>query len=108
ITGDSASHHLLDHPRDVPWRTAVGVGVLTFLILLQAGGGGDVLSVFLHVPLEGLNAVLRVLCVVLPVVAALTAYRFMADLKERDVHASAKPRWVTLRRTSSGGFEESS
>ncbi|MDQ2817571.1 MAG: cytochrome bc complex cytochrome b subunit [Candidatus Eremiobacteraeota bacterium] len=106
ITRDCTAHNLLDHPRDAPARTAAGVAVLTFLILLQIGGGGDVVSTFLHVPLEGLNAVLRVLCVVLPVLTGFTAYRFMLDLSRRDVHAAADPRWVTLRRTQSGGFDE--
>ena len=34
VTGDRLEHHLLDSPRERPVRTAIGVGVLTFYIVL--------------------------------------------------------------------------
>ena len=32
LTGDTASHHLLQRPRDVPVRTSLGAMALTFYV----------------------------------------------------------------------------
>src|SRR5262249_29921489 len=45
VTHDHAEHHLLDRPRDRPVRTAIGVGVLAFYVVLLIAGGQDLLAV---------------------------------------------------------------
>ena len=43
FTKDHAEHHVLDRPRDRPLRTAIGVGVLAFYLVLLGAASGDVL-----------------------------------------------------------------
>src|SRR5205807_2332620 len=44
FTDDHLEHHLLDSPRDRPVRTAIGVGVLTFYIVLVVAGAQDIIA----------------------------------------------------------------
>ncbi|MCU1691719.1 MAG: Cytochrome b/b6 domain, partial [Frankiales bacterium] len=44
FTGDRAYHNLLDRPRDVPVRTAIGAMSITFYVVLLLSGGNDVLA----------------------------------------------------------------
>ena len=50
FTRDRAEHNLLDRPRDRPVRTAIGVGVLTFYIVLFVAGSQDVIAQHLAAP----------------------------------------------------------
>jgi ubiquinol-cytochrome c reductase cytochrome b subunit len=44
ITGDKREHHLLDRPRNVPNRTALGVMSLTFMLVALINGGNDIIA----------------------------------------------------------------
>ena len=44
FTKDRDEHHLLDRPRDRPVRTAIGVGVLSFYVVLLLAGGAFTMS----------------------------------------------------------------
>ncbi|MDQ2678183.1 MAG: ubiquinol-cytochrome c reductase cytochrome b subunit, partial [Actinomycetota bacterium] len=44
VTGDRDAHHLLDRPRDVPLRTAIGAASFVFFGVLFLAGSNDVLS----------------------------------------------------------------
>jgi ubiquinol-cytochrome c reductase cytochrome b subunit len=81
---EKVHHHLLDRPRDAPGRTAYGVFALTLLGLLTAAGGNDVVARALHAPVETVNGVLQVLCLVLPPLAALVAYRVCVRRREAE------------------------
>ena len=61
-------HHLLDRPRDRPVRTAIGVGVLTFYIVLLVAGGQDIIAQEVRAPITRVSTVLQILCVTLPFV----------------------------------------
>jgi len=41
FTGDQAFHNLLDRPRDAPVRTGIGVGMVTFVVLIFFAGASD-------------------------------------------------------------------
>jgi quinol---cytochrome-c reductase cytochrome b subunit len=41
FTGDQAFHNLLDRPRDAPVRTGIGVGMITFVVLVFFAGASD-------------------------------------------------------------------
>src|SRR5439155_7727680 len=41
VTGDREVHNLLDRPRDVPWRTAIGSGLLTMVLVTLLAGSAD-------------------------------------------------------------------
>src|SRR4029079_2253261 len=47
FTGDRAPHNVLDRPRDAPFRTAFGLGFLTWVVLVFFAGSSDRLFVFL-------------------------------------------------------------
>jgi len=41
FTGDQAFHNLLDRPRDAPVRTGIGIGVVTWVVLIFFAGASD-------------------------------------------------------------------
>ncbi len=81
FTGDHAVHHLLDRPRDRPTRTAIGVGVLTFYLVLFVAGSQDIIAQKLNWPIERVLWTLRVLLIALPIVTASISYRLASDLR---------------------------
>jgi ubiquinol-cytochrome c reductase cytochrome b subunit len=105
ITGDREEHNLLNFPRDVPWRTAFGVAVLTFMTVLTVAGGNDLIATFFGVSVETMTVVLRVAVLVLPAVAFGVTYYLMRELHRTGLHPIREATVVTVRRTSEGGFE---
>ncbi len=75
ITKDTAEHHLLDNPRDVPWRTSVGVGVLAFYVVLFFASSTDVLANSFQLSLNFVLWGFRILLFVVPPIAAFVAYK---------------------------------
>ncbi|MEH0841978.1 cytochrome bc complex cytochrome b subunit [Micromonospora sp. CPCC 205711] len=90
LTRDRRQHHLLDRPRDHPVRLAVGVGALTFYVVLTVAAGDDILARLLRVSVYDLLALFRVLALVLPLLTGGVAF-----LAAR-----------ALRRSGSGGIGE--
>src|SRR6185437_16375665 len=74
-TGDRAFHNLLDRPRDAPWRTAIGVGVVTWVFLVFVAGSADRADVLFNLSYSAQIWVYRVLVFVLPPVMAAVTYR---------------------------------
>jgi ubiquinol-cytochrome c reductase cytochrome b subunit len=83
-TGDRRPHHLLDRPRDHPVRTGIGVGVLTFFVVLVVAGGDDLIARLLRVPIYHVLDTLRVLVLVLPLSAGTVAYGLARALRRGD------------------------
>ena len=79
ITKDTAEHNLLDNPRDVPWRTSVGVGVLAFYIVLFFASSTDVLANSFQLSLNFVLWGFRILLFVVPPIAAYVAYRVASE-----------------------------
>jgi ubiquinol-cytochrome c reductase cytochrome b subunit len=105
ITGDRAAHDLLNFPREVPFRTALGAAVITFMVILTLAGGNDVMAAALNVSVMTVTRALRALILVLPVVAYAIAYGMARELKVRRLHPVRGPRATVIRRTTSGGFD---
>ena len=106
VTHDHAEHNLLDSVVDHPARTATGLAILAYFVVLTLAGGNDVLARVLHVNVESLTTVLQVAVIVVPVATWLIAYRLARTLRDRPSHkAPAGPR--ALVRGPTGGFEES-
>ena len=80
VTGDRGPHHLLDRPRHRPVRTAIGVGALTFYVVLFVAGAQDLAAQKFGLPVPTVTWSLRVLVVVLPPLAALVALKLCHDL----------------------------
>jgi ubiquinol-cytochrome c reductase cytochrome b subunit len=88
FTGDHAFHNLLDRPRDAPGRTAVGFGVLTWVLLVFLAGASDRVFVSFGLSYSTQIWVYRVAALVGPFVAAFVAYRVCLGLQagERVAH----------------------
>ncbi len=52
---DTSSHNLLQRPRDVPARTAVGAMALAFYIVLTLSGANDVIADKFHISLNAMT-----------------------------------------------------
>jgi len=107
ITKDTRAHNLLDRPRDVPVRTAIGVASLTFYITLMIAGGNDVIASIFHISINQISWVLRILCIVGPPIAYVITKRICLSLQKSDeelLHHGIES--GTIRRLPSGEFIE--
>jgi ubiquinol-cytochrome c reductase cytochrome b subunit len=84
ITGDDREHHLLDRPRNVPGRTAIGVAGVVFAGILWAAGSGDLIATAFHLSIEGVVVTLRVALLGGPVLGFLVTRRICVALQRRD------------------------
>jgi hypothetical protein len=80
VTHDHAEHHLLDRPSDRPVRSALGVVVLTFYVVLLLAGGQDIWAQELHLPLDTVLWTFRIGVFVLPVLLGLFTWKLCRDL----------------------------
>jgi ubiquinol-cytochrome c reductase cytochrome b subunit len=85
IVGDDVPHHLLQRPRDVPVRTALGVLVVTFYGCLQLAAAIDVLASEFGLSADALLWAGRVGVLTLPAVAYATTYRLCRGLQRDDL-----------------------
>lgn len=74
VTGDRENHLVLQSPSEQPVRTAIGVGIVTFLALLLVAAANDVFAAWFDLPLEWVVWVLRAVVLVVPPLAGLLAY----------------------------------
>lgn len=88
LTGDHREHHLLERPRDRPWRTGLGVGAFTFYAVLFIAGGDDVIASRLGVSVNGIVWGLRIALVTLPFLFGFIAWRWCHDLRRASAEES--------------------
>src|SRR5215208_4624214 len=107
LTGDTASHHLLQRPRDVPVRTSVGAMALAFYLWLMIAGGNDVIADKFDISLNAMTWVGRIGIVILPPIAYAVTYRICLGLEmhDREVLEHGIETGV-IRRLPSGEFIE--
>jgi ubiquinol-cytochrome c reductase cytochrome b subunit len=84
LTGDTASHHLLQRPRDVPVRTSLGAMGLTFYLWLMLAGGNDVIADKFDISLNAMTWIGRIGVVILPPIAYVITYRICLGLQQHD------------------------
>ena len=80
VTRDRVDHHLLDRPRYRPIRTAIGIGALTFYVVLFVAGAQDIGAQKFGVPVPTVTWTLRILVLLLPPLTALLARKLCHDL----------------------------
>jgi ubiquinol-cytochrome c reductase cytochrome b subunit len=80
VTGDDAFHNLLQRPRDNPWRTAVGVALLTWVFLIFVSGSADRVDVLFGIDYATQIWVYRVAIWVVPLVALFVTKRVCDEL----------------------------
>ncbi|MDT0277916.1 cytochrome bc1 complex cytochrome b subunit [Blastococcus goldschmidtiae] len=84
LTGDTAAHHLLQRPRDVPVRTSLGMMGLTFYGVLMLSGGNDVFADKFDVSLNAMTWFGRLGVIVLPPLVYVLTYRICLGLQMHD------------------------
>jgi hypothetical protein len=66
-----------------------------------------VIATFLHVEVDSLNGVLKVLAMVLPFLVGAITFRICRDLRDSGSRPVASPPQTTIRRNVEGGFDDS-
>jgi ubiquinol-cytochrome c reductase cytochrome b subunit len=81
---DRAEHHLLQRPRDVPARTALGAMAIGFYLVLLISGGNDVVADKLDISLNAMTWAGRIGIIVVPPMAYYITYRICLGLQQHD------------------------
>ncbi|MFI9505521.1 cytochrome bc complex cytochrome b subunit [Nocardia sp. NPDC052566] len=84
LTGDRAHHNLLQRPRDVPVRTAIGAMAISFYVVLTLSCVNDILALKFDISLNATTWMGRIGMLVVPPVAYFVAYRFCIGLQRSD------------------------
>jgi ubiquinol-cytochrome c reductase cytochrome b subunit len=84
VTGDKREHHILDRPRNVPTRTAVGVAWITWYVVMLIGGGNDLFATHFHMSINSITWFVRIAFFVAPVIAFIVTKRICLGLQRRD------------------------
>lgn len=107
LTGDTAPHDVLDTPTQVPWRVAVGAALIFDGVLLTLAAADDQTATALHLRLETLVWVYRILLLAGPLIAGILAARIASEMRARIRESAVYPSdATTLVRNEEGGFEE--
>jgi len=83
-TKDKARHNLLQRPRDVPSRTALGAMAITFWLVLTLSGANDVIADKLQISLNAMTWAGRIGLLILPPLAYYLAHRICLGLQQHD------------------------
>ncbi|MEV6098890.1 cytochrome bc complex cytochrome b subunit [Nocardia sp. NPDC051981] len=84
LTGDTARHNLLQRPRDVPVRTAIGAMAIAFYLVLTLACVNDILSLKFDISLNATTWFFRIALLLAPPIAYFVAYRFCIGLQRSD------------------------
>jgi ubiquinol-cytochrome c reductase cytochrome b subunit len=103
-TGDHAAHHLLDRPRDAPWRTAVGAATFTFIVLIFLAGSADRIFVSFGIEYTAQVTFFRIAVFVLPTIVYFFTRRICEELRDSDWHPLRGSGDEIVARAEDGGF----
>ncbi|MFG2051906.1 cytochrome b N-terminal domain-containing protein [Micromonospora sp. NPDC048935] len=104
---DRKSHNLLQRPRDVPARTAVGAMAVAFYIVLTLSGGNDVIADKFQISLNAMTWAGRIGLLVVPPIAYYVTYRLCLGLQQHDREVLAHGvETGIIRRLPDGRFVE--
>jgi ubiquinol-cytochrome c reductase cytochrome b subunit len=84
LTKDNAEHHLLQRPRDVPVRTALGVMALAFFTVLLISGANDVIAYTFDLSINAFIWAGRIGLLLLPPLGYYVTYRVCLGLQRHD------------------------
>ena len=106
-TKDNQSHHLLQRPRDVPTRTALGAMAVSFYLVLTISGGNDVIAEKFDISLNAMTWAGRIGLLLVPPLAYYFAYRIALGLQQHDREVLAHGvETGIIRRLPDGRFVE--
>ncbi|HEX2357148.1 MAG TPA: cytochrome bc complex cytochrome b subunit [Micromonosporaceae bacterium] len=81
---DRAHHNLLQRPRDVPARTALGAMAITFYVVLLVSGGNDIIADKFKISLNAMTWAGRIGILILPPLVYYLTYRTCLGLQQHD------------------------
>jgi ubiquinol-cytochrome c reductase cytochrome b subunit len=81
---DDAHHNLLQRPRDVPVRTAVGAMAIALYIVLTYSAMNDIIAYKFHISLNATTWAGRIGMLVVPPLVYFVAYRWCVSLQRSD------------------------
>jgi quinol---cytochrome-c reductase cytochrome b subunit len=84
VTGDREVHNLLDRPRDAPLRSAIGAGLLTWVLVALLAGSADRVDVSFGLDYARQIDVYRVAFWVVPVLVAILVHRLLVGLQRAE------------------------
>ncbi|MFD3747586.1 cytochrome bc complex cytochrome b subunit [Nocardia sp. NPDC058633] len=85
LTNDYTAHHnLLQRPRDVPVRTAIGAMAITFYVILTLSCVNDIIALKFDISLNATTWIGRIGLLLLPPLAYFITYRFCIGLQRSD------------------------
>jgi ubiquinol-cytochrome c reductase cytochrome b subunit len=84
FTKDKQAHHLLQRPRDVPTRTALGAMAVSFYIVLTLSGANDVIADKFNISLNATTWAGRIGILIIPPLAYWLTYRACLGLQQHD------------------------
>ena len=105
VTGDNKVHHLLDRPRDNPWRTGVGAALFTFVTLIFLAASADRVFVSFGIDYGAQVWFFRIAVFVLPAIAYYVTKRICEELRDTNWHPLREPRPAQVTRNPQGGFK---
>ncbi|MET7669932.1 cytochrome bc1 complex cytochrome b subunit [Micromonospora luteifusca] len=104
---DRKSHNLLQRPRDVPARTAVGAMAVAFYIVLTLSGANDVIADKFQISLNAMTWAGRIGLLVVPPIAYYVTHRLCLGLQQHDREVLAHGvETGIIRRMPDGRFVE--
>lgn len=107
VTKDYREHHLLDRPRNAPWRTGVGVAGVVWYSVMWAAASSDLVATHFHVSLNDVTYWLRVLFIIGPFVGFILGRRIALALQRKDREIVLHGREAGIIEFSpAGGFSE--
>ncbi|WP_456846153.1 cytochrome bc1 complex cytochrome b subunit [Cellulomonas sp. P5_C6] len=84
VTGDRSEHHVLDRPRNRPFRTAFGVSLLTAFFILVLAGSNDLIATHFHLSINDITWAFRALIFLGPWFAFWVTKRICLGLQRKD------------------------
>ena len=103
ITGDHRAHHLLDRPRDNPWRTAIGAAVFSFILLIFLAGSADRIFVTFGIDYSTQVWIFRAAVFLVPPLVYYLTKRICEELRSSGWRPLTDQD-VTVTRSANGGY----
>ena len=90
LSGDRATHNILERPSDNPWRTAFGAAFATWVAVPFFAGSSDRIFLAFGIDYEGQVTTMRVLWAVLPVLVFVATLRICRAVRGSAAAARAE------------------
>ena len=84
LTGDDARHNIVQRPRDVPVRTAIGAMAIAFYLVATLACVNDIVAYKFDISLNATTWFFRIALLLAPPIAYFLAYRLCLGLQRSD------------------------